>query len=148
MRTPSWLHASVFTIALWPGRFCERMCVTPKSRQQSNIIQSEHYSTWMNSPFGHFHCLMLFGEADANLYRDGCRTSARTDFCKGRNVGATYHRIEHFSAFFVNTCSTQYTYQIDLKTSIKTFLPLPTLTIRGALTKPCSCPQSGPIAES
>ena len=34
----------------------------------------------MNFPSGHFHCLMLSGDADANMLSLGCATTARTDF--------------------------------------------------------------------
>lgn len=43
-RTPSALLARAFTMALWPERFCTK------------------------SPLGNFHCLMLSGEAEANVY--------------------------------------------------------------------------------
>jgi len=36
--------------------------------------------TWINSPFGHLHCLMLSGEAEANMYNFGWRATALTDF--------------------------------------------------------------------
>jgi hypothetical protein len=42
--TPSGFTARQFIIALWPGKF------------------------WMNLPSGHFHCLILSGEAEANMY--------------------------------------------------------------------------------
>lgn len=41
--TPSGLTEIVFKMALWPVRFC------------------------INSPLGHFHCLMFSGDADANI---------------------------------------------------------------------------------
>lgn len=43
-RTPSELTASVLMMALWPERF------------------------WMKFPSGNFHCLMLSGEPEANVY--------------------------------------------------------------------------------
>lgn len=43
-KTPSALTARQLTIALWPDKF------------------------WMNFPSGHFHCLMLSGDAEANMY--------------------------------------------------------------------------------
>ena len=46
----------VLMIALWPERFCRK------------------------SPSGHFHCLMLSGEAEAKVYSFGFRTTLRIDF--------------------------------------------------------------------
>lgn len=42
--TPSGLTQMLLMIALWPGRF------------------------WMKFPSGHFHCLILSGDAEANMY--------------------------------------------------------------------------------
>lgn len=51
-----------FTIALCPERFC------------------------INFPSGHFHCLILSGDAEANVYNVGWMTIERTDFLWFVNV--------------------------------------------------------------
>ena len=39
-----------------------------------------HSLTWMNLPSGRYHCLMLSGEAEANVFSFGCAQSARMLF--------------------------------------------------------------------
>lgn len=60
--TPSGFTAMQLTIALWPERFC------------------------INFPSGHFHCLILSGDAEANVYNVGWMTIERTDFLWFVNV--------------------------------------------------------------